>query len=157
MVLSNKRITKALIRLRGCAGWSATVLFANPRRQVFSRRGPHVTNQSNAHLAIFSRSEFRNYAAEIGFFSTIIKILVSSIKIIFHVVFLSSADFLSKSTFSKSSFRNTTRVSYSLNPDPDLSGLIWFQSVCKSYQQTTLGDKELYILVKELNILAVYL
>ena len=37
---STKRITKALIRLRGCAGWSAPVLFANPRRQVFSRRGP---------------------------------------------------------------------------------------------------------------------
>ena len=41
MVLCEKRITKALIRLRGCAGWSAPVLFANPRRQVFSRRGPN--------------------------------------------------------------------------------------------------------------------
>ena len=40
MILFIKRITKALIRLRGCAGWSAPVLFANPRRQVFSRRGP---------------------------------------------------------------------------------------------------------------------
>ena len=40
MILSIKRITKALIRLRGCAGWSAPVMFANPRRQVFSRRGP---------------------------------------------------------------------------------------------------------------------
>ena len=43
MVLSKTRITKALIRLRGCAGWSAPVLFANPRRQVFSRRGPILT------------------------------------------------------------------------------------------------------------------
>ena len=42
MVLANKRITKALIRLRGCAGWSAPVLLANPRRQVFSRRGLNV-------------------------------------------------------------------------------------------------------------------
>ena len=41
MILSKKRIIKALIRLRGCAGWSAPVLFANPRRQVFSRRGPY--------------------------------------------------------------------------------------------------------------------
>ena len=41
MILSNKRITKALIRLRGRAGWSAPVLFANPRRQVFSCRGPY--------------------------------------------------------------------------------------------------------------------
>ena len=32
MMLSKKQITKALIRLRGCVGWSATVLFANPRR-----------------------------------------------------------------------------------------------------------------------------
>ena len=40
MIISTKRITKALIRLRGCAGWSAPVLFAKPRRQVFSRRGP---------------------------------------------------------------------------------------------------------------------
>ena len=31
MILSNKRITKVLIRLRGCAGWSAAVLCANPR------------------------------------------------------------------------------------------------------------------------------
>ena len=37
MILFNKRITMALIRLRVCAGWSALVLFANPRRQVFSR------------------------------------------------------------------------------------------------------------------------
>ena len=42
MFLSKKLITKALIRLHGCAGWSAPVLFANPRRQVFSRRGPYI-------------------------------------------------------------------------------------------------------------------
>ena len=41
MILFNKGITKALIRLRGCAGWSAPLLFANPPRQVFSRRGPN--------------------------------------------------------------------------------------------------------------------
>ena len=45
MVLFKTRISKALIRLRGCAGWSAPVLFANPQRQVFSRRGPfHIVN-----------------------------------------------------------------------------------------------------------------
>ena len=38
-ILSNKRITKGLIRLCSGAGWSAPVLFANPQRQVFSRRG----------------------------------------------------------------------------------------------------------------------
>ena len=36
MILSNKRITKALISLRGCAGCSATLLFANPEDR-FSR------------------------------------------------------------------------------------------------------------------------
>ena len=42
MVLSQNRVTKALIRLRGCAGWSASLLFAKLRRQVFSCRGPYV-------------------------------------------------------------------------------------------------------------------
>ena len=42
MILLDTRITKALIRLRGCAGWTAPVLFANPQRQFFSRRGPYV-------------------------------------------------------------------------------------------------------------------
>ena len=40
--LSKKRKTKVLIRLRGWASWSAPVLFANSRRQVFSRRGPYL-------------------------------------------------------------------------------------------------------------------
>ena len=40
IVLSKKRITKALNRLPRCAGWSAPVFFATPRRQVFSRRCP---------------------------------------------------------------------------------------------------------------------
>ena len=43
MVLSKTRISKTLIRLRGCAGWSAHLLFANLRRQVFSRRGPNYS------------------------------------------------------------------------------------------------------------------
>ena len=36
IALFKTRITKALIRLRGCAGWSAPVLFANPE-DSFSR------------------------------------------------------------------------------------------------------------------------
>ena len=31
-------MTKVLIKLRGCADWSAPVLFANPRRQVLWRQ-----------------------------------------------------------------------------------------------------------------------
>ena len=42
MILSNtgKWITEALIRLHGCTGWSAPLLFANPPGQVFLCRGP---------------------------------------------------------------------------------------------------------------------
>ena len=47
MKLYNKLITKALIRLRGCAGWSAPLLFANLRRQVFSRGGPFILTVSH--------------------------------------------------------------------------------------------------------------
>ena len=43
MILSKKQNKKALIRLRGCACWSAPVLFTNPRRQGFSRRGPYYS------------------------------------------------------------------------------------------------------------------
>ena len=35
-----KRITNAPISLRSCAGWSAHLLFANPRRPVFLHRRP---------------------------------------------------------------------------------------------------------------------
>ena len=38
IILSRQRTTKALIRLRGCAGWSAPLLFAYCIRQIFSWR-----------------------------------------------------------------------------------------------------------------------
>ena len=41
MVLSKNANKKALIRLHGCAGWSAPLLFANLRRQVFLRLDPY--------------------------------------------------------------------------------------------------------------------
>ena len=41
IILSEMRITKSLIRLRGCAGWSATLLVANPRDR-FSRSEAHL-------------------------------------------------------------------------------------------------------------------
>ena len=44
MILFSKQITKALIRMSGCAGWFATLLFITPLRQVYSRRGPFVPN-----------------------------------------------------------------------------------------------------------------
>ena len=41
MILSSKQITKVLIRLRRCAGWSAPLLFANHRGQIFQRHSPN--------------------------------------------------------------------------------------------------------------------
>ena len=39
MILSKTQITKALISLCRCAGWSAPVLFTNPPKTGFLRRG----------------------------------------------------------------------------------------------------------------------
>ena len=41
MVLFTKRIPEALIRLRGCAGWSSFLLIANPKDRV-SRVEAHL-------------------------------------------------------------------------------------------------------------------
>ena len=38
--LSKKRITKALISLRGCSGWSASLLFANTPKTGFHASRP---------------------------------------------------------------------------------------------------------------------
>ena len=53
MILSNKGITKALIRLSKCAGWSATLLFTTPKRQVFSYLFFIFTTVSPRHLFMF--------------------------------------------------------------------------------------------------------
>ena len=47
--------------------------------------------------------------------------------------------FFLNSTFLKNYFRNTIRVSNSLDPDQanKIPGLIWVQMVCKGYQQKT--------------------
>ena len=45
-----QRIAKKLIRLRICAGWFAPLLFLNPRRQVFSHRGPYNIGFMVLHL-----------------------------------------------------------------------------------------------------------
>ena len=41
IILSKQRTTKALIRLRGCAGWSAPLLFAYNIRHILSCRGSY--------------------------------------------------------------------------------------------------------------------
>ena len=60
MILSNKRITKALISLRGCAGWSAPLLFANPRRQVFLRRGSYISHGIFCGISLIIMHRFRS-------------------------------------------------------------------------------------------------
>ena len=61
MILSKKRITKALIRLRGCTGWSVPVFFANPGRQVFSRRGPYILS----HVAQSEQVQLQNQRSQV--------------------------------------------------------------------------------------------
>ena len=46
MMLANKRITKALIRLCKGAGWSATLLFASPEDR-FSHIDAHIQLKKN--------------------------------------------------------------------------------------------------------------
>ena len=58
---------------------------------------------------------------------------------------LSSADFFSKFTFSNNSFRDTIKVSSSLDPD-QATHSVWpdqDSTVCKGYQQMTLVGIEL--------------
>ena len=93
MILSNKRITKALIRLRGCAGWSALLLFANPRRQVYShRRGYYYDiNQVISYWRSYSSSVSRIGPEAINnkFFD---KLLIIQYSIFRHyVIYLTSA------------------------------------------------------------------
>ena len=42
IILSRQRTTKALMRLRWCAGWSAPLLFAYCKKEVFSWRGSSI-------------------------------------------------------------------------------------------------------------------
>ena len=50
MILYNTGITKTLIRLRVCAGWSALLLFANHQRQVFSWQGPNKVTKCGQNI-----------------------------------------------------------------------------------------------------------
>ena len=50
IILSKQRTTKALIRLRGCAGWSAPLLFAYDIRHIFSWPGSFLGYQLSLHI-----------------------------------------------------------------------------------------------------------
>ena len=55
MILSNKRITKVLIRLLGCAHWSAPLLFAN----IKDRFSGIETHMVLTHLVLISSLVFQ--------------------------------------------------------------------------------------------------
>ena len=52
-ILSTKRVTKALIRLRGCAGWSAPVLFVTPENRFSHTEAHMISFQSVYYNATF--------------------------------------------------------------------------------------------------------
>ena len=53
IILSRQRTTKALIRLRGCADWSAPLLFPYGIKQVFSWRGSIIASPADLKLKCF--------------------------------------------------------------------------------------------------------
>ena len=59
IILSKEQTTKALIRLRGCAGWSAPLLFAYGIRHIFAWPGPFVFIQIYMWLLSQEKSPLR--------------------------------------------------------------------------------------------------
>ena len=60
MIMSNEQITKVLIRLCGCTGWSAPLLFAVHQRHVFLCKGSYVTDIREVTI-MFCPFNFKNY------------------------------------------------------------------------------------------------
>ena len=82
----------------------------------------------------------KNCSTKNLFFKLLLKFLAPCPWVILNA-YLSFADFFSKLSFSKNSFRNIIIVStvwMEIRPDKVLV-LIWVQTVCKGYQYTTLG------------------
>ena len=61
------------------------------------------------------------------------------------MLFLSSADFFQNQLFQKvlSGIPSGCQTVWIQVRPEVLSGMIWVQTVCRGYQQTTLGEKEL--------------
>ena len=67
MILSKKRITKALIILRGCASWPAPLMFPNPKDR-FSRVKAHLRHlSSNEHNNKCFHGPIRKYQHKVSF------------------------------------------------------------------------------------------
>ena len=57
ITLSRQRTTKALIRLRGCAGWSAPLLFAYDIRHVFSWPGSFIIEPAHEIMVTWAKAQ----------------------------------------------------------------------------------------------------
>ena len=80
MMLSNEWITKALTRLRVCAGWSALLLFATLRRQVFSHRGPYDKQCEKVYFQARGKLNYFMLSSEFNAYQMCIKLIFSSVK-----------------------------------------------------------------------------
>ena len=136
MILSKKRITKVLTRLLGCTGWSAPVLFAKPRIQVFLRLGPFICSPS----LLFCEGPYIHVLIS----STLC--LLGNMAVFFVVCWTFFHDQLFWKILSGIPSEHQA-VWIQIRPDV-LLGLIWFQTVCKSYQQMTLVGNELWTMKK---------
>ena len=74
-MLSGERITKAQIRLRGCAGWSVPLLFSQQQSQLFMRSG-----QFNNHVEIGKWIEQCLHLAFENFLVSLVKINIKRVE-----------------------------------------------------------------------------
>ena len=70
IILSKQRTTEALIRLRGCAGWSAPLLFSYDIRHIFSWPGSylfhcHSVFMCNWRKTLFERPSLRQECSNV--------------------------------------------------------------------------------------------
>ena len=127
MLLSNKRITKALISLGGCAGWSAALLFANTEDR-FSRIEAQILAVVIRVMSILYLPGLCQHRRHVN--KRPLHILLSLLVYVSVVCCSSYYHF-------RNCLRNTFRlpISLDLHPTQHLSDQIWIQTVCDGYQQ----------------------
>ena len=85
VILCNERITKALISLRRCAGWSAPLLFANPQRLVFLCGDPYVPFVDNGKCSktLFSLFSNKMLLVRAGIHKMFVRVMFPMVKVCF--------------------------------------------------------------------------
>ena len=126
-----KRPSKALIRLRVCAGWSEALLVAHTTCWK-----SHVV----AHMILLTYKEIFVSCSKFCLTGTNMYGLCGDWTLTLCILgnfscFCCSMLTFSKLTFSKNSFRNTIRESNSLDPDPDRQNWSGSKLFAKGYQQ----------------------